>query len=273
MVKILPKVIALPLLFLLLLILALILASVGHQNQPYQFFTGSQNLERQQDRKQNPRLERIISHDIPKLQGNWAVVIRDLKTGKNYTYNENEVIPAASLYKLAVMWAAFAATQNGQLTRGDLEPQLTSMITYSDNDSAIFLAEKFGWNNISALMQKEGLTGIDLADPPQVTAQSILDLLERIYTNTAVSQAASKQMKELLFAQEVNDRIPKYLPEDVKVGHKTGELDNLRHDAGIVLGKKSHYIFVFLSETASPTDAAETIANLSKQIFDALEGQ
>lgn len=279
MAKILQKWIALSLLVLLLLILALILASVGHQNQStYQFFTGSKNVERQQDQKQKSRLEQIISIDIPKLQGSWAVVIRDLKTAKTYSYNENGVIPAASLYKLAVMWAVFDAIGNGQLNESDpagnttVEEALRLMITISDNDAATALSEKLGWVNITELMQKEGLTGFNLStENPTTTAKATLDLLERIARNTAVSSKSSSEMKNLLFAQKINDRIPKYLPDDIKVGHKTGELDNLRHDAGIVLGKRGHYIFVFLSDTPRPEDASETIAQLSKKIYDILE--
>ncbi len=62
-------------------------------------------------------------------------------------------------------------------------------------------------------------------------------MLEKIYLGKAVSQGASIEMKNLLLAQAVDDRIPKYLPENIKVAHKTGELDTLRHDAGIVYGE------------------------------------
>ena len=78
-------------------------------------------------------------------------------------------------------------------------------------------------------------------------------------------------MISLLLAQKVNDRISKYLPADIKIAHKTGELETIRNDAGIVFGKKGDYIFVFLSDTANPLNATEQIATLSKQIFEELE--
>ena len=78
-------------------------------------------------------------------------------------------------------------------------------------------------------------------------------------------------MINLLTNQTVNDRIPKYLPANIKIAHKTGELETIRNDAGIVYGKKGDYIFVFLSDTKNPLDASETIATLSKQIFEELE--
>ena len=234
------------------------------------YFLGAQNLFFPKQANDN-RINESIENQVKNLDGHWGIAIKDLKTANSYYYHETDEFKSASLYKLAVMWAAFDAIKKGQIAKEEIQPQIQSMITYSDNDSAVYLAEKLGWDNISYLMDQEGLADINLTDPPQVTANSILNLLERIYRNTAVSPAYSQDMKNLLFTQQINDRIPKYLPQNTKVGHKTGELDFLRHDAGIVIGKNSHYIFVFLTETPVPEEASDQIARLSKKIFDELE--
>lgn len=285
--KILPKWISkaslqikVSLLFSLLILLSLILVNLGSEGpSQHQFFTGSKNIEKQQEQKRNQKIEQIFKADIPKLQGLWAVVVKDLKTGKSYAYNENELIPAASVYKLTVMWAVFEQLEKGEMKLDDpvgntsIEEALRLMITISDNDSAIALAEKIGWGKIHRLMENQGIIGFDLIkeNGPYTTAMGTAALLERIYKKTAVSPEASEQIQQLLFEQRLNDRIPKYLPKDIKVGHKTGEIDNFRHDAAIVLGKKGDYIFVFLSQTSNTTQAAETISTLSKKIYDALE--
>lgn len=252
----------------------------------------------------NP-VNRIISDELKNKTGRWAIAILDLKTGRAYSKNTNDRFGSASLYKLAVMWAAFDAIERETLARDQLladaksrldllaqgresvtlastlgesvsltvDEALFQMITISDNYSALLLAEKLGWENIDALMEKEKLLDFNLAGPdsPNVTASAVSNLLTRIYSGTAISAAASGEMRDLLFAQKINDRIPKYLPADVKVGHKTGELDTLKHDTGIVMGQNSHYIFVFLTETGSPADAAEQIAILSQKIYQELE--
>lgn len=276
MFKILPKWVKLSLLFALLIILALELANLGAENPiPREIVTGARNLQKQKEPKTNQKVREIFKADIPKLQGLWAVVVKNLKTGDVYHYNQTAVFPSASLYKLAVMWAVFDALERGQLEMDEtISRELDVMITISDNDSAIALAQRLGWTNITQLMQKEGLGGFNLSqEDPAVTARSVVDLLSRIYAKTAVSQSSSQSMQELLFAQKINDRIPKYLPKSTKVGHKTGEIDNFRHDAGIVFGQKSHYIFVFLTETSNPAEATENIAKLSRKIYDALENQ
>lgn len=252
----------------------------------------------------NP-INRIIESELKNKSGSWGLYIADLKTGKSWSKNKNDRFGSASLYKLAVVWTAFDAIEKGTLARNQLltdslprldalaegrenvsftktlgesisltvDEALFQMITISDNYSALLLAEKLGWENIDALMEKEELPDFNLAGPdsPNITASAVGDFLARIYSGTAVSATASQEMQDLLFAQKINDRIPKYLPADVRVGHKTGELDTLKHDAGIVMGKNSHYIFVFLTETGSPADAAEQIATLSQKIYAELE--
>ena len=256
------------------------LSSSNRQNYPQQFFYGSKNLFKAKNTI-NPKLQTIFADEIANFPGRWAVVVKDLKTQHAYQFNENEIFVSASLYKLAVMFAVFDEIENGQLKLDDaignttIEDALNAMITISDNETALALAEKIGWTKIDDLMANFGMPGIDLISEngPYTDAASMVTLLERIYKKSAVSPNASVKMKELLLQQQINDRIPKYLPPGVKVAHKTGEIDSLRHDAAIVLGKKSDYIFVFLADTNLPGETPEVIAQLSKKIYDTLENQ
>lgn len=228
--------------------------------------------------KQN-EITNLINLELSKLNGDYAVIIKDLASPLVYKRNETKTFTSASIYKLAVMYKIFDMLENKQLSETEVvipgqtvSSALNLMITVSDNNSALALAEKAGWANIDQLLNNEKISGFNLnQQSPTTTAQAVSTLLERIYDNKAVSQNASIKMKELLLAQKVNDRIPKYLPSEIKVAHKTGELDFIRHDVGIVYGKKSDYIFIFLSETPAPGNTTENIANLSKKIFDSLE--
>lgn len=289
----------------ILLLAAAYLSSIDRKDQPVQFFLESKNQPLTQ--KPQNKIFQITDPELTNLPGRWAIAVKNLKSNETYLLAADQKFPATSLYKLAVMWATYEALGKGELTPQEVlsadkitldkivegrqakvapetsqeivsatvENALRAAITISDNYSAILLAQRLGWENIDSLMEKEDLGDIDLIqeDAPTITAQAVMDLLERIWRGTAVSAHASQEMKTLLFNQKINDRIPKYLPGNIKVGHKTGEIDNFRHDAGIVLGKKSHYIFVFLSETSAPQEASETIATLSKKIFEALEAR
>jgi len=292
--------IKIPLAIFGLLTIALLLSSLNNKTYFDQFFFGAQN-KTPATNTANLAIQNYLQVETGKLPGNYGVYIKDLKRGTTYKVNANQPFATASIYKLAVMYKTYDAINRGELKKYDvltenestldqiLMPEadintngtvsykvadaLRAMITVSDNYSALILANKLGWKNIDDFLHQQKIEGFDLVyhQQPTATAESIANLMERIFRNTAVNSQSSQEMKDLLLAQQINDRIPKYLPEGVKVAHKTGELDYFRHDAGIVYGKNSTYIFVFLSETSAPQDAVENIASLSKKMYDALE--
>ncbi|OGD89640.1 hypothetical protein A3D07_00980 [Candidatus Curtissbacteria bacterium RIFCSPHIGHO2_02_FULL_42_15] len=253
----------------------------------------------------NQKVEAIVSN-AQNQPGKWAIYIKDLKIQNTYELNSARVFGAASVYKLAVMYAAYDAIETSKLKKNDVlyadkttldqeisgmqnqvspppdqtgtisytvERALNLMITISDNYSALLLAERLGWANMDKLMEQQGFAEINLvgANSPNITARATGTLLEKIYNKETVDEQSSQEMINLLLAQKVNDRIPKYLPQDVKVAHKTGELETIRNDAGIVYGKKGTYIFVFLTDTPQPLDATEQIALLCEKIYRELE--
>jgi beta-lactamase class A len=78
-------------------------------------------------------------------------------------------------------------------------------------------------------------------------------------------------MLAILQRQQINDRLPKYLPKGVLTAHKTGELDGYKHDGGIIYAKNGPYILVILSKSENEQYAAETIALISKAIYEVRE--
>ncbi len=75
-------------------------------------------------------------------------------------------------------------------------------------------------------------------------------------------------MLDLLKSQKLNNKLPKYLPQEIDVAHKTGEIDSLTHDAGIVYAPTSDYIIVILSDSNDPNSAEERIAEVSKNVYN-----
>lgn len=305
------KIAKIVLLLTVLSTLALIIVSFGKKESQTQLYfkpkdPGSSAPKEDKKTKKVSQLITTLAIDLP---GKYAIFIKDLKTGHTYPFNAHEKFAAASLYKLAVLYKAYEAIEKNELAKDQIlssqkfvldqslageengqstvvpdgtppeivsisvENALTLMITASDNYSALLLAQKLGWANIEKFIHEKGIADFDLTSPnaPQITASATGQILEQIYLDKAVDPKASQEMKKLLLEQKVNDRIPKYLPQTVKIAHKTGELKNLRHDAGIVFGRKSHYIFVFLSETPAPGIASENIANFARKIYETLE--
>jgi len=67
-----------------------------------------------------------------------------------------------------------------------------------------------------------------------------------------------------------NERMPKYLPEDVKVAHKIGTWPDTgsSHDVGIVYGQNPFVLSIMSEGVTDATQAAEVIGQITKMVYD-----
>lgn len=244
------------------------------------------------------KLENVTSESLKGTKGTYAVIIKKISEGESYDTNENRIFEAASIYKLWVMGSIFEKIEKGEIKETDLLSQkievlnekfnidpefaertegeitltvasaLNQMITISHNYAALLLLERAKTSQVQDFMKRIGLNNSALDNPPTTTASDTAFFLEKLYKGEIVSKEASTKMIELLKKQQLNDGLPKYLPKDVKVGHKTGDLGYFKHDAGIVFSEKGDYIIVVFSESESPAGAQERIAKLSKAVYE-----
>lgn len=107
-----------------------------------------------------------------------------------------------------------------------------------------------------------------------VTARDCAEILRQIYKKTCISEAVSEKMLQLLENQQVNDRLPLLLPEDVTVAHKTGNLSGICiADVGIVELKDSPYLIcVICNDPYTDAGATSEIAELSQSVYRAFAG-
>jgi beta-lactamase class A len=163
------------------------------------------------------------------------------------------------------------ATEEAELKSGPIKTTvgdaLEKTITVSDNYSALLLTKKLGLTKINLFLKKEQLTHSQTSLLPVTTASDIALFYFKLYNHQLVNYESSSEMIELLTRQAINDRIPKYLPKNISIAHKTGELDTVKHDAGIVFTPTGDFILVMLSDTDNPKIAAEKMAQLSQQIY------
>lgn len=243
----------------------------------------------------------LLEEELTTKQGTYGVVIKHLKTGEEVLINERQQFETASLYKLWTMGTAYdqiqkgnltkeeelkseittlnekfnIATEEAELTEGEIEmtveKAIEQMIIISHNYAALLLSDRIRISNMSTFLKTYGLIDSQTGSPPQTTPYDMMLFFEQLYKGKVVSQVASKEMIALLKRQQINDRIPKYLPEDITVAHKTGELGEYKHDAGIVFTPAGDYIIVMLSQTEDQQTAAETMAELSKKVYDYFE--
>src|SRR6188768_1565142 len=159
---------------------------------------------------------------------------------------------------------------------------LYQMIIVSSNFSTNLIIELVGAKNVSATMEQLGAKDIHVLRGVEdgkafekglnntVTAKGLMILFEKMAKGETVSNAASQAMIDILLDQKFNEIIPAQLPANVKVAHKTGSINGVQHDSGIVFlpgGKK--YVLVFLSKKITNEKAAITaMASVSKLIYE-----
>lgn len=100
------------------------------------------------------------------------------------------------------------------------------------------------------------------------TAADIAELYLMLVNGQIVSESVSQEMLALLEDQQINDRIPAYLPEDTVVAHKTGNLDGLVHDAGVVFTPSGPVVVVVLTEDVEEWQAIDLIATIARLAYD-----
>ncbi len=78
-----------------------------------------------------------------------------------------------------------------------------------------------------------------------VTAADLATLLQRLAAGDLAGSESTQEMLAVLRAQQLRDRIPAGLPAGTPVAHKTGSVEGVGHDAGIVYPPDtSPYVFV-----------------------------
>ena len=229
---------------------------------------------------------------LPQNNGSWSVYVCNLI--KNTEGNiDSHPMQAASLIKLYIMGAVYEnyETLLQTYSADTLNNYLNPMITVSDNDAANALVEILGNGDttvgmaaVNTFCQNHGFTDTSMGrlllqsnenGDNYTSANDCGRFLKEIYqtynnTSSDGTLAHADAMYGLLKMQERRNKIPADMPEGVNVANKTGELDTVENDAGIVYNtaKGINLVICFMSENLSDTGNAQAvIAQDSRMIY------
>ncbi len=207
-------------------------------------------------------------------EGLLAFAVQDLQTGWQRLYRADRRCQTASVIKFPMLIHVALAVQEGlldwsekltlteaekvagagvltQLTAGTdwtLRDLCVLMTIISDNTATNMLIERLGVEPINARMRTLGLPLTTLyrksysADTEasrefglgMTTPQEMLDLLTLLAEDRIGDAAVSGEIRSIMKEQASRDCIPRYLPEDWKYAGKTGSIDAVRNDVGLV---------------------------------------
>ncbi|MGQ9675911.1 MAG: serine hydrolase [Chloroflexota bacterium] len=241
-------------------------------------------------------LRAVIEEYLGEEVVDYGLMVKRLSDGKGVAVNADKEFYAASLFKILVMYEVFRQRELGLLSFDEslvfsppyleyglgtlrwplwshvpIWDLLEAMVTESDNVAAIMLQDRVGGWNIIQDYQAIGLKHTVMDREQLVTSAGDMALwLEMISRGQELSEKSREQMIELLAGQLIDDRLPKYLPEGIKVAHKTGNWDNATHDVGIVYAPSGAYVIAALSNKYWES---EPIAELSARVYEYFEEQ
>lgn len=226
-----------------------------------------------------------ILAQLESLDGRTGFYYENLVTGEVVEHHAQEAFRAASVMKLPILIAMLALRERGELDFSqrvhlyeqdklpscgalkhitgegdfDLETLYKLMITISDSTATNLLIDHLTPEVIGEELRRLGaqVTQVnrkfydDVKEGQGIqnyfSPREIGHFLKGIYHKTLISESASSCLLEVLLQQQINHKIPGYLPAEIMVAHKTGEEDIRTHDVGIVFAKEP-FVVCFASD-------------------------
>ena len=156
------------------------------------------------------------------------------------------------------------------------------MIVVSSNLATNIVIDLVGAKSVMASLQELGirrmrvLRGVeDIKAYEQglnneTDAFDMLLVLESIALGSGASEAACREMIQILSQQEFREKIPAGLPAEVPVANKTGSITAIDHDAAIIFpaGRKPYILVVLTRGILDHQKAQDLIAGLSRLIYN-----
>jgi beta-lactamase class A len=238
-------------------------------------------------------------HEIAaRVDGVVGYAIVDLTTGERLGHLEHETFPTASAIKLAIVYELFKQVEEQRI---DLDEKITLdrrqavggagvlvemgtptlsirdyaalMVMLSDNTATNVLIDRLGMDRIATRMQGLGLAQTKLrrhmmdaaaarrGDENVSTPDELVRLLKAMNDNMPKAIELLKKPKE--------NRLRKGLPEGVASADKSGELEGVRVDAGIVFAKNRPYaLCVMTTFLKSEAEGEQAIVEISRAAYE-----
>ena len=206
--------------------------------------------------------------------GKLSFALRDFQTGETLLYKASEPCKTASIIKLPLLVHIALLVEEGEVSWDEkislteiekvggagVLTQMTAGLTLSlrdicilmtiisDNTATNMLIERFGATGCNERMRKLGLPLTTLfrksysPDIPEsiewgfgrTTAEEIMILLALLEEGKIGNSRTRETIFDILAAQNYHDGIPRFLPSGWRYAGKTGAIDFVRNDVGIV---------------------------------------
>lgn len=248
-------------------------------------------------KKESLRAETQIKRIVSASKGNYAVYFIDLKNENlSFGINENAQYTAFSLNKVPIVAVLYNKAFQKEikleeqitLQEDDIQDYGTGSLRYeepgsvyslktlanlalnkSDNTAAHILANKIGLENIQKQIENWDLKQTDMENDKTSLSDMYL-LFKTIYKGEIAGPLLAKELLGFMKNTDIEDRLPKNLPKEVNVYHKTADGVGSIYDIGIIEGKDFVYFLgVLTADTGDQEEETKAaISEISKKVFE-----
>lgn len=236
-----------------------------------------------------------------------GVSLKNLDTGELFDINGDHDFPSASTVKILILAGLAEAVDEGRLSLDDKLPaaadirlggsgvvnwldrdlELTLrdhawlMTAISDNSSSNVLMNAVGIPEINELGKRlnvgKTLMGRNFMDrnipkgpaKNRATANGLVNILAAIYADDIASPELCAWMRKCLADQQHTDRLARHLPDGADYAGKTGTINGINHDCGVISGKNGKFaVAVLTHHFENPYDADRFIGRIGTAIGD-----
>lgn len=252
---------------------------------------------------QNPLLDYL---ETLNPESTISYLIQD-ESGKLLAQREpDNKVPSASIIKIPILLTLLETVEKGELSldsthvlksqdkvggAGELQfvpdgSELTfrflarEMIRISDNSATNILIEKLGMNRIQDWLSIRGFTdtqlnrkmmdfdAIERGQQNYTSPNEVNQILMMLVQEDKLPGDFIAEALALLKSCEDNETLPAFLPKELEVAHKTGTLDYVRGDAGIIFGRRRLILSVFVENFQDISEAEKIIAEIGKLAYE-----
>ncbi|MDO6437182.1 serine hydrolase [Cyclobacterium sp. 1_MG-2023] len=153
------------------------------------------------------------------------------------------------------------------------------MIRVSDNTATNIIIRRLGLKPFQDWLKAKGyihtqlnrymmdFEAIEKGQQNYLSPKEMNRLLLTLYDGDLLTKTSSLKVINYLKNCEDNRALPHQIPDGVAIAHKTGTLDYVRGDAGIIFGKKPIFITVLVENFSEIPEADSIISTIGKLAY------
>ncbi|MDP3917585.1 MAG: serine hydrolase [Candidatus Woesebacteria bacterium] len=202
--------------------------------------------------------KRLFKEAVNNYSGIYAFYIYDIKGDYYYGLNHQEVMQAASLIKLPVMYLAMKENEDKTL--------IEAMGKRSDNSAYNKMIDILGKENVNNTISDLGMPNTSVLKNT-TTPEEIGMFFKKLYKNELLNEKDTKELEEYMTDTIFEKWLRSGIPKDIVLVHKYGRESSSVSDAGIVMSDKP-LVIVIMTDGVIEAEADNLFPKLAKLLYD-----